>query len=233
MEPRGGGVQGTKREGRRAFKRAKMFECRTRSDEAEGSLPPNGLGHKWVGILLGRTGDFIPTKEKIANAFTIKDCFVKALEQNPSDPTLYHCLGQWCYTVASVSWLEKKAASLLFATPKADWIVFLCENSRLGALCLSSCLNRPEPSWDPSLVHTRAKAAEKNDAPDKGHTRGETPGKTTLMSHKFSGFMLKPVEACTFAPSVLVGVHQSATIMSKRITGNLILVPPPPWSPVV
>eukprot|EP00667_Euglena_gracilis_P020518 EG_transcript_22242 len=79
--------------------------------------PKNGLGHKWVGILLGRTGDFIPTKEKIANAFTIKDCFVKALEQNPSDPTLYHCLGQWCYTVASVSWLEKKAASLLFATP--------------------------------------------------------------------------------------------------------------------
>eukprot|EP00668_Euglena_longa_P000552 GGOE01000683.1.p1 GENE.GGOE01000683.1~~GGOE01000683.1.p1 ORF type:complete len:235 (+),score=69.05 GGOE01000683.1:103-705(+) len=79
--------------------------------------PKNGLGHKWVGILLGRTGDFIPTKEKIANAFIIKDCFVKALEQMPSDPTLYHCLGQWCYTVANISWLEKKAASLLFGTP--------------------------------------------------------------------------------------------------------------------
>eukprot|EP00669_Euglena_mutabilis_P000833 TRINITY_DN1107_c0_g1_i1.p1 TRINITY_DN1107_c0_g1~~TRINITY_DN1107_c0_g1_i1.p1 ORF type:complete len:229 (+),score=23.89 TRINITY_DN1107_c0_g1_i1:18-704(+) len=79
--------------------------------------PKNGLGHKWVGILLGRMGDFVPIKEKISNAFLIKESFQRALDNYPKDPTAWHCMGQWCSTVASVGWLERQAASLLFATP--------------------------------------------------------------------------------------------------------------------
>jgi hypothetical protein len=33
------------------------------------------------------------------------------------DQTLNHLLGRWCYAVASVSWMERKLASAIFATP--------------------------------------------------------------------------------------------------------------------
>eukprot|EP00668_Euglena_longa_P043500 GGOE01057909.1.p1 GENE.GGOE01057909.1~~GGOE01057909.1.p1 ORF type:complete len:236 (-),score=45.78 GGOE01057909.1:142-828(-) len=79
--------------------------------------PKNAMGHKWVGILLGRLTNFVSTKEKVANAFLIRDCFLKALEQSPNDHTLYYGLGQWCWNVSNISWLERKAGALFFAAP--------------------------------------------------------------------------------------------------------------------
>ena len=40
-----------------------------------------------------------------------------AISLNPSDPTLYYLRGRWEYEVAGLSWLEKKAAAALYATP--------------------------------------------------------------------------------------------------------------------
>jgi len=81
-------------------------------------LDPNyAAAHKWIAILLGSLGDHVSTKEKIENSFKIKEHALKASEINPKDPTPYHILGKWCYGVASISWLERKAASALFATP--------------------------------------------------------------------------------------------------------------------
>ena len=77
----------------------------------------NGKAHKWMGICLSKMGDFIPTKEKIGNAFTIKDHWTKALETDPTDATVNHCLGAWCWNVTNVGWIERKAAAMLFATP--------------------------------------------------------------------------------------------------------------------
>eukprot|EP00667_Euglena_gracilis_P023446 EG_transcript_26477 len=79
--------------------------------------PGNGLCHKWLGILLARMGDFISTKEKIGNAYAIRGHFEKAVKFDPKDAIAPHCLGEWSVSVARLSWLERQAATVLFATP--------------------------------------------------------------------------------------------------------------------
>jgi len=79
--------------------------------------PDNGYGHKWFGILLGRLGDFLPTKEKVANSFRIKEALDAAGERLPADPSVQTALGQWCLKVAGISWVERNAAKLLFGAP--------------------------------------------------------------------------------------------------------------------
>lgn len=79
--------------------------------------PDNALCHKWYGILLGTMGDFLATKEKIANAYVVRDHFKRATELLPNDGTCQHCMGKWCWSILQIGWLERQAASLLFGTP--------------------------------------------------------------------------------------------------------------------
>lgn len=81
------------------------------------SKPDSFAVHKWTGILISSMGEFISTKEKIANAFVIRDHFSKATELNPDDCTSWHCLGKWSWSVLQIGWVERQAASLLFGTP--------------------------------------------------------------------------------------------------------------------
>jgi len=74
-------------------------------------------GHKWVAIMLSAVADLLATKEKIENAFKIKEHALKALEYRPEDATTTHLLGRWCYNVASIGWFERKIAATLFASP--------------------------------------------------------------------------------------------------------------------
>jgi len=73
--------------------------------------------YKWWAILRSGLGDYVSTKEKILAAVEIKEHALKVLELQPDDASTQHLLGRWCYSVANVSWFERKAASLLFATP--------------------------------------------------------------------------------------------------------------------
>ena len=41
----------------------------------------------------------------------------RAVALKPDEPELHHYLGRWFFEVAGVSWLERKAASALFAKP--------------------------------------------------------------------------------------------------------------------
>jgi len=87
---------------------------------AEGALesvPDSGLALKWFAILLGRLGDFLPTKEKVANSYKIKDALVTAAELLPEDASVQTAIGQWCLKVAGISWVERNAAKLLFGSP--------------------------------------------------------------------------------------------------------------------
>ncbi|KYQ92314.1 hypothetical protein DLAC_06278 [Tieghemostelium lacteum] len=73
--------------------------------------------HKWMAIMYSALGDHVSSKEKIANAFKIKEHALKALELKPNDPTTLHLLGRWCMTIANISWIERGIASALFGTP--------------------------------------------------------------------------------------------------------------------
>ena len=85
--------------------------------EAAVERTRGGYALKWYAILLGRLGDFLPTKEKVGNSFKIRDALTAAAELLPSDSSIQTALGQWCYKVASISWVERNAAKLLFGAP--------------------------------------------------------------------------------------------------------------------
>jgi len=73
--------------------------------------------HKWFAIMTSSMGEFVSTKEKIGNAYKIKEHALKAIELHPNDATTLYLLGRWCFSVASVGWIERQVASALFATP--------------------------------------------------------------------------------------------------------------------
>lgn len=74
-----------------------------------------GAAYKWCGILLSE--QYVGTKEKLANAYVIRDHFTKAIELDPNDGTAYHCLGSWCFSIAKIGWMERTVATALFGTP--------------------------------------------------------------------------------------------------------------------
>eukprot|EP01013_Petalomonas_cantuscygni_P038392 TRINITY_DN69507_c0_g1_i1.p1 TRINITY_DN69507_c0_g1~~TRINITY_DN69507_c0_g1_i1.p1 ORF type:complete len:264 (+),score=31.26 TRINITY_DN69507_c0_g1_i1:82-873(+) len=101
------------REARRA-----VFDRGLEVARAAVTAAPNVAGaHKWVAILTSKVGDYLGTKEKIQNAFLIRDHITKAIELAPTDGTAHHVLGMWCFNVANVSWIERKVASAVFAAP--------------------------------------------------------------------------------------------------------------------
>ncbi|KAF2078620.1 hypothetical protein CYY_000120 [Polysphondylium violaceum] len=79
--------------------------------------PEHWAVHKWWAISTSAIGEYVTSKEKIANAFKIKEHALKSLELKPKDPTTLHLLGRWCFSVASIGFIERGVASALFGTP--------------------------------------------------------------------------------------------------------------------
>lgn len=73
--------------------------------------------HNWFGIILSSVGDYEGSKVAIANSYKIKSHWEKAIELNPNKAVTYHLLGRWCIAIADLSWLERKAAAVLFGSP--------------------------------------------------------------------------------------------------------------------
>ncbi|XP_071785257.1 regulator of microtubule dynamics protein 1-like isoform X2 [Asterias amurensis] len=73
--------------------------------------------HKWFAICISEVGDYEGIKKKVANAFIIRDHFLKAIELNPADATCYHLMGLWCFTFADMAWYQRKIATAIFGTP--------------------------------------------------------------------------------------------------------------------
>lgn len=92
------------------------------TEEALKLYEPSADVHKWYAIALGTMTDYISTKEKITNGFKLKEHILRALELSPSDATLHFMMGRWCYGVYMLSWVERKLAATLFATPPESTI---------------------------------------------------------------------------------------------------------------
>uniref|UniRef100_A0A914GU93 Regulator of microtubule dynamics protein 1 n=1 Tax=Globodera rostochiensis TaxID=31243 RepID=A0A914GU93_GLORO len=72
---------------------------------------------KWMAAVTGSRTDFLATKERIEQGNLFKDLLNKALAINPEETTLLHMRGRFAYSVAGLSWLERKAASALYGNP--------------------------------------------------------------------------------------------------------------------
>lgn len=66
--------------------------------------------HLWYAIILEALGKWKTLREKIADSFVVKDHYLKSLQLKPQSAIVLHCLGSWCYTIASVNWFERKLA---------------------------------------------------------------------------------------------------------------------------
>lgn len=108
--------------------------------KAQEKDPNHWAVHKWNGILLGSLGEFQSTKDKIANAYKIRDHFLKACELNPKDGTTHHCMGKWCWKVLQIGFLERQAASLIFGSPPTSTYEE-CEKYLVAADALSRTIN--------------------------------------------------------------------------------------------
>ena len=90
-------------------------------DLAEDGLanlhPNNGYLLKWRAVLLGKLGSFQSTKEKMSNSFRIREDLEQAAIQLPGDGSIQQALGEWCFKVAGISFMERQVASVLFGTP--------------------------------------------------------------------------------------------------------------------
>ena len=73
--------------------------------------------HKWAGITLSHIGSYEGLTEKIKQAYTVKQHFEAALKLNPKDATSWHLLGQWCFTIAEITWIERKVLSTVLTQP--------------------------------------------------------------------------------------------------------------------
>ena len=99
------------------FKRRRDWPSNAFEHAKEGVqlYPSSAECNKWYAIAVGGVSDFVATKEKILNGSIFKEHVDKAIELSPNDATLHHMLGRYCSTIASLSWIEKKVASTLFA----------------------------------------------------------------------------------------------------------------------
>jgi len=87
---------------------------------AENAVAANDAdfsAHKWKGILLSDLSSSEGYKKQIANAYIIRDEFVKAAELNPNDALCQFLMGEWCLKVADMTWIQRQAAKALFGTP--------------------------------------------------------------------------------------------------------------------
>ncbi|NXT10613.1 RMD2 protein, partial [Prunella fulvescens] len=110
-----------------------LFEMTTDAEEKRKyfsnirNLQSNRWKHLFA-IMCGYMSQFESVQNKIRNGYLFKEHLDKAIELKPQDPFLYYLNGRWCYSVAQLSWLEKKVAAALFGTPPTSTVEEALQN---------------------------------------------------------------------------------------------------------
>ncbi|NWW13026.1 RMD2 protein, partial [Oreocharis arfaki] len=110
-----------------------LFEMTTDAEEKRKyfSNIRNLQSTKWerlFAIMCGYMSQFESVQNKIRNGYLFKEHLDKAIELKPQDPFLYYLNGRWCYSVAQLSWIEKKVAAALFGTPPTSTVEEALQN---------------------------------------------------------------------------------------------------------
>uniref|UniRef100_A0A8D3ARQ7 Regulator of microtubule dynamics protein 2 n=1 Tax=Scophthalmus maximus TaxID=52904 RepID=A0A8D3ARQ7_SCOMX len=90
---------------------------KTVGEEAVKLNPTCAESHQWYAIICGVITEYDTVQNRIKNGYIFKDHLDKAIELKPQDPLSYYLRGRWCYTVAQLSWIERKVAATLFGEP--------------------------------------------------------------------------------------------------------------------
>ncbi|MTV28200.1 tetratricopeptide repeat protein [Nitriliruptoraceae bacterium ZYF776] len=79
--------------------------------------PTECLSNTWYGIMLNVKSQEEGIKNKIKLGYQIREYFDKGHAANPNDFMTLHCLGSWCFEVASLGKVERAFASTFFGKP--------------------------------------------------------------------------------------------------------------------
>ncbi|XP_078130695.1 regulator of microtubule dynamics protein 3 isoform X2 [Sander vitreus] len=100
-------------------------------EEAELALKKNGLNaecHKWFAVLTELTSQHDSMHSKLKSSHILKEHLDRALALRDDDPMCFYLLGRWCYEVATLDWLEQKAAAALYQSPPTSTLHDALEN---------------------------------------------------------------------------------------------------------
>ncbi|XP_070705331.1 regulator of microtubule dynamics protein 3 [Pempheris klunzingeri] len=100
-------------------------------EEAELALKKNGLSaecHKWFAVLTGQTSQHESMHGKLKSSHILKEHLDRAIALRDDEPMCFYLLGRWCYEVATLDWLEKKAAAALYQSPPTSTLHDALEN---------------------------------------------------------------------------------------------------------
>ncbi|CAL2029690.1 hypothetical protein CAEBREN_29063 [Caenorhabditis brenneri] len=87
------------------------------AEEAVQKDPNHFKALKWNAVLIGQATEYMPTKEKLECSKKFKELLDKSLGKEPKDTALLHLRGRFKFSVASLSWVEKKLASTFYSQP--------------------------------------------------------------------------------------------------------------------
>lgn len=82
----------------------------------------NWAAHKWYAIMLGDFTEISGSQHQLKASSKIREHMEKAAELNPEDATTFYSLGLWHYSFASMSWLTRNVARMIFPElPETDY----------------------------------------------------------------------------------------------------------------
>ncbi|KAJ7401891.1 Regulator of microtubule dynamics protein 2 [Pitangus sulphuratus] len=109
-------------------KRKYVIDGKIKAEKAVQLDDRSAESHQWFAIMCGYMSQFESVQNKIRNGYLFKEHLDKAIELKPQDPFLYYLNGRWCYSVAQLSWIEKKVATALFGTPPTSTVEEALQN---------------------------------------------------------------------------------------------------------
>jgi len=95
-------------------KEAAFEQCEQYARKAVQADPQNEKGHLWLAIGVGKVALERGGKEKVDLSREVKEQAEKAIQLNPNDYQPYHVLARWNYEVATLSWVLKAAAKIVY-----------------------------------------------------------------------------------------------------------------------
>lgn len=99
-----------------------IFKARDHAIAALEMNENNAAVQRWCAITKSSAADYEGTKAKIATGYEFKDHIETAISLDPQDPSAQHLLGRWCFGVYMLTWVERKVAATLFATPPTSTV---------------------------------------------------------------------------------------------------------------
>jgi hypothetical protein len=121
-------------------RRLALTDCLSLTTQAVSLSPACADAFTWRGVFLSEAAEYEGSKRQIELAWEMRELWERALtlaKGEVGETTMpNYCMGVWHCQLAALSWLEKKAAAVLFATPpEGSWeqgLAFLEKASATG-----------------------------------------------------------------------------------------------------